>query len=474
MAYEERSYVDSPDWISAGDPITGDSGEQEGVANQVVRQLHDSLENVRRNNLVLLRPSHKVITTPTGGGDDASLGDFFVVNTTAATRINLPSGQNAGDSVRVKRLASDSGVVAAVSVYRGTTVLVDATSWPVTASPGSSVDLSGLSVDRQGAGDTDIEDSSARRVRVDDITFTWDGSEWNVQPTALVDSSVAPLLNLLLDLKDTLDTAISDVAGSIADASTSQAGLTRYADADDSRDDGVENRSVTPAGVDHALDAHEDNFDASTSQKGHVELATDSEHGQDNPPDDKAATPSGVKDYVTGRQSLWLPMEAWTARSANGADVLVNNVSDVDRPEVRAYVFDPGSVEYIECQVKLGKRWDRSEDFKARVYWTVAGTSTGSVRWGVRAAWLGNGENIQSADRFGLRVTVDDAHAGQSDALNISGETPDFSGSGNASEGDILFLQLQRVADHGSDTQTGDAQFIGLELFYETGEPTDD
>lgn len=407
-----RTYAETPDWIDAGDPITGDSGNQQGVANQVARQLADSLDTVRRSALSDIRPSIKTITVPTGGGDAAAAGDFFVVDTAAATRINLPAGPSAGDQVRVKRLVK-SGSVAVVEIYEGANRRIGAAEWPVAANPGAAVHLAGRSIDRIGAGDTldDADDvlgsADVRRSRVDDITITWDGSAWNWQPSILVDPSAGPLLRLLASLRHTVNQAITNV--------------------------------VSSGSFDTSVDAR-------------------------------------IDAKVNGLQSIWLCIETWMPKSTNGADPAVNGDGSVDRPDLPVYAFDDTVTEHIECRVKLPKKWKRDDNLKAQVYWTAESTSTGSVRWGIRCARFGNDETVQTGTPYGALVEVTDAHGGSNTDLNISEGDPYTTGfnDGTADQGDMLFLQVRRTPSHASDTLSGDAQFIGLELFFETDAATDD
>ena len=214
---------------------------------------------------------------------------------------------------------------------------------------------------------------------------------------------------------------------------------------------------------------------ASTSVAGLIRIA-DTANAADRANDGLATSPPGVIDLVSGRQAIWLPAVAWTARLVNGADVSVLNVNDVTKPEARAYAFDADAIQYIEYQTVLPKKWKRDVDLKSRIYWTVNAANTGVARWGIRAAWIGNNEQIQGTggSPFGSLVTVDDAHNGSASEVNQTADSPGFSGSGNASEGDMIFLQLQRVATASQDTQSELALFLGMLLFIETNAPTDD
>ena len=363
----DGSFVEDPYWIESGDPVSGDTSSAEGVANRVARELLSNLNQIRLNDINPIRRTYKHINgvnfpAPVGenpsmvpnAGLNVDVGDYVIVDYRAAesgnipadTRINLPTNADNGDSVRVRRIGHEAGanfVIPTIHVYRGTgssNPIIDATtvarSWPIDPTAvDEGVSGAGLSIARQNVSNRDIE--TARPTRIDDLTFTWRGTSWRAQPTALVSPAVEPLLALLESVRNTIDTAIDGINADLVDASEDDPGLVQLAPstASGSRDSANDTDAVTPAGVDAALDAHEADFDASNSQKGHIETATATELNSSSPPADKAVTAN--RRAATGQYGLG----RLVSRSQLTADTLASAHSDflVSAEEFRNYVI---------------------------------------------------------------------------------------------------------------------------------------
>ena len=324
----DDAYIEKPDWVNDGDPVSGHSGldsgvmrnRPDGVANQLAAQLLSNLNMLRisRVNPMPSRFRHVngLADTAAGGlvapsgGLNAAAGDYIIVDyreagaNQAITRINL-TGVTDGISVRLRRVPLDNGELPDVRVYQGTgsaNPIIDGTgsrTWPTSPSRSSDAStVSGFGLDLSGQDAAGRSIDSATAARVDDLTFTYDSSKdgavkWRAQPTALLEPSAQPILALLEQTRSALRTSIDTVAttGSVP-ASADSPGVVRLAGkaAASSRDSSTDDRAVTPAGVDAVMDGHEGSFAASSSAAGHVLLATDSELNQGTPPTGKAVT----------------------------------------------------------------------------------------------------------------------------------------------------------------------------------------
>ena len=334
----DDAYIEKPDWVNDGDPVSGHSGldsgvmrnRPDGVANQLAAQLLSNLNMLRisRVNPMPSRFRHVngLADTAAGGlvapsgGLNAAAGDYIIVDyreagaNQAITRINL-TGVTDGISVRLRRVPLDNGELPDVRVYQGAgsaNPIIDGTgsrTWPTSPSRSSDAStVSGFGLDLSGQDAAGRSIDSATAARVDDLTFTYDSSKdgavkWRAQPTALLEPSAQPILALLEQTRSALRTSIDTVAttGSVP-ASADSPGVVRLAGkaAASSRDSSTDDRAVTPAGVDAVMDGHEGSFAASASAAGHVLLATDSELNQGTPPTGKAGDgqPEGVGHAV--------------------------------------------------------------------------------------------------------------------------------------------------------------------------------
>lgn len=168
-----------------------------------------------------------------------------------------------------------------------------------------------------------------------------------------------------------------------------------------------------------------------------------------------------------GKQMVPILAQSLTPNSTNGpaegtAETTTNAVmlSTLD--------FDDTTDESAQILLPMPKSWNEGT-ISARFRWTSAAAS-GNVVWGVQAVALSDDDPVDAA--FGAAQTVTDSVTAADD-LMTSAETSAVTIGGTPAEGDLVAFKFFRDADNGSDTMTGDAKLLAVDLFITTDAPTD-
>ena len=119
--------------------------------------------------------------------------------------------------------------------------------------------------------------------------------------------------------------------------------------------------------------------------------------------------------------------------------------------------FDAATDESAQVHVALPADWSGAVD--VRIKWLAAATS-GDVVWAVQTICVADAETDDPA--FNTASTVTDTAKGTTNQTNdaaITGVT-----ATGCAAGELMHVKISRDADNGSDTMTGDARLIGMEL----------
>jgi hypothetical protein len=167
------------------------------------------------------------------------------------------------------------------------------------------------------------------------------------------------------------------------------------------------------------------------------------------------------------RQTVFIPAAAWTPRTTNGPAAGTAELA-TNKRMVKSLDFDASTQEYAQFPLWLPKSWDLST-LAYRVAWTSA-TGTGGVTWSLAARADGDDDALDQA--MGTPVLVTDTRLADND-LHLTGESGALTAAGSAAEFDLVTLELSRAVADAGDTKTGDAKFLGLQLYYNTRYRTD-
>ena len=152
-----------------------------------------------------------------------------------------------------------------------------------------------------------------------------------------------------------------------------------------------------------------------------------------------------------------------TAGCADLAQVELSN-----GPELKCLDFDASSDENAQFTVAFPKSWNEGT-VTFQVFFTVTGTNTGTVAWGLSGGSMADNASINTA--FGTNVVATaKAHSGTSNDINVTAESGAVTIS-NAAVDTLTFFQIMR--DVSADTQSGDARLLGIKLFFTTDAAND-
>lgn len=170
---------------------------------------------------------------------------------------------------------------------------------------------------------------------------------------------------------------------------------------------------------------------------------------------------------VPGKQTIWVPAAAMTARTTNGAasgttELATNDIMLTSKD------FDTTTEEGVGFMIAMPKSWNESTvTYKA--YWTAA-SGSGGVAWGVAAYALSDDDAMDTAVS-GQQVVTDTLLTAND--MHITAESSAITIGGTPAEGDVVYFEVTREVANGSDTIAVDAKLIGVQLYYTTNATTD-
>ena len=171
---------------------------------------------------------------------------------------------------------------------------------------------------------------------------------------------------------------------------------------------------------------------------------------------------------IAGKETIWIPAVAMYPNTTAGcADIA--QVELTNGPEIKVLDFDPSSDENAQFAIAMPKSWDEGTvTFQA--YFTVTGTNTGTVAWGLSGIAISDNDSINTA--FGTNVVATaKAHSGTSNDLNVTAESGAVTIGGTPAVGDQCYFQIMR--DVSADDQSGDARLLGIKIFFTTNAGND-
>jgi hypothetical protein len=180
---------------------------------------------------------------------------------------------------------------------------------------------------------------------------------------------------------------------------------------------------------------------------------------------------SGVLSFSTaklvGKETIYIPAAAMYPNSTNGCADL-EQVELSNGPELKCLDFDASSDENAQFTVCFPKSWNEGTvTFQA--FWTVTGTNTGTVAWGLSGGSMADDASINTA--FGTNVVATaKAFSGTSNDMTVSAESGAVT-IANAAVDTMTYFQIMR--DVSADDQSGDARLLGIKLFFTTDAAND-
>ena len=182
-----------------------------------------------------------------------------------------------------------------------------------------------------------------------------------------------------------------------------------------------------------------------------------------------SATADGDAVKVAGTETIWIPANSMYPNTTNGC-ASITQVELSNGPEIKVLDFDPSSDENAQFSIAFPKSWNEGT-ITFKVFFTVTGTDTGTVAWGLSGVAIADDGSIDTA--FGTNVVATaKAHSGTSNDLDVTDESGAVTIAGSPAAGEQVFFQIMR--DVSADTQTGDARLLGIQLFFTTDAANDE
>ena len=171
---------------------------------------------------------------------------------------------------------------------------------------------------------------------------------------------------------------------------------------------------------------------------------------------------------IAGKETIWIPALAMYPNSTAGcADI--DQVELTNGPEIKVLDFDTSSDEHAQFSIAMPKSWNEGTII-FQAYFTVTGTNTGTVAWGLSGVAISDNDSINTA--FGTNVVASaKAHSGTSNDLNVTAESGAVTIAGTPAVGDQCYFQVMR--DVSADDQSGDARLLGIKIFFTTNAGND-
>ena len=178
-----------------------------------------------------------------------------------------------------------------------------------------------------------------------------------------------------------------------------------------------------------------------------------------------AKVASDVK--IAGLETIYVPAAAMYPETTNGCADL-EQVELTNGPELKCLDFAADADDFAQFQVIFPKSWNEGTvTFQA--FFTVTGTNTGTVAWGLAGRSYADSADINTA--FGTQVVATaKAHSGTSNDLDVAVVSGAVTIAGAAADCLTIF---QIARDVTADTQTGAARLLGIKLFFTTDAAND-
>jgi hypothetical protein len=161
-----------------------------------------------------------------------------------------------------------------------------------------------------------------------------------------------------------------------------------------------------------------------------------------------------------GKHTIWVPAASMYPETTNGCSDLTQ-VELGNGPELKCLDFADGADDHAQFTISFPKSWNEGT-ITFEPFWTVTGTNTGTVAWGLAGTCFANDATINTAFSSPV-VTVALAHSGTSNDLMKSAVSGNVTVQ-NAAVDTLCVFQIMR--DISADTQSGAARLLGIKLYY--------
>tara|TARA_R110002012_G_scaffold58829_3_gene153019 strand:- start:2819 stop:4552 length:1734 start_codon:yes stop_codon:yes gene_type:complete len=165
-----------------------------------------------------------------------------------------------------------------------------------------------------------------------------------------------------------------------------------------------------------------------------------------------------------GTHTIWVPATAMYATTTDGCSALTQVEQTALRPELKVLDFAAGADDHAQFSIAMPKNWNEGV-IQFQAFWTVTGTDTGLVAWGLTAQGVIN-SGVTNTGFSALTTNTPLAHSGTSNDLMVSAKSGNVTVLNAAADAVTYFMLARDVSAESADAQTGVARLIGIKLFY--------
>lgn len=180
-------------------------------------------------------------------------------------------------------------------------------------------------------------------------------------------------------------------------------------------------------------------------------------------------TIEGTLVQKAGKQTIWIPAAAMTARTTNGAAAGTAEMT-TNKNMFSTLDYDTTTQEFAQFEIHMPKSWNLST-LTFQPVWSHAATTTNfGVVWELAA--VARSDNDAGDVAFGTVQSSTDT-GGTTNNIYIGPESSAITVAGTPAAGDTVQFQLARAPANGSDTMAIDARLHGIRVFFTTNASTD-
>lgn len=170
-----------------------------------------------------------------------------------------------------------------------------------------------------------------------------------------------------------------------------------------------------------------------------------------------------------GKETIWIPAVAMWPRTTNGPGVASRELTTGGDIMIKGWAFDATTEEAVQFYIAFPKSWNKGT-ITFQAFWTnAAGLTTETVSWGLSAGAFTNDDPIDTTD-LGTEVRVSDTWLAQND-LHVTAESSAVTVGNTPIDDDLVIGQIARSV--ANDDMTGDAELLGIKIFFTTNAATD-
>jgi len=199
------------------------------------------------------------------------------------------------------------------------------------------------------------------------------------------------------------------------------------------------------------------------SQKIAVSATTSTELGYVNGLTSAVQTQLNTK-LQTGLHTIWVPATAMYATTTTGCSALTQVEQTALRPELKVLDFAADADDHAQFSIAMPKNWNEGV-IQFQSFWTVTGTDTGLVAWGLTAQSVVN-SGVTNTGFSALTTNTPLAHSGTSNDLMVSAASGNVTVLNAAADSVTYFMIARDYSAEAADRQTGVARLIGIKILY--------